>query len=128
MKNVEIVQFEGTKLLVVTPDCKLSWSKHVDTTVAKMGRSLSITKRYSAFLTTLSTRQVLQGLFLSHLDYCAVVWSGATKRDLGKYNWLRTGQHGWPLNVNRELALIICMSISQVEESDQITTCFCRKC
>ena len=60
------------------------WSKHIDTTVAKMGRSLSIIKCFSAFLTTLSTRQVLQAIVLSHLDYCSVVWSGATKRDLGK--------------------------------------------
>ena len=60
-----------------------SWSKHIDTTVAKMGTSLSIIKCCSAFLTTLSTGQVLQALVLSHLDYCSVVWSGATKRDLG---------------------------------------------
>ena len=43
--------------------------KHVDTTVAKNGRSLSIIKQRS------------------HLDYCSVVWSGATKRDLGKLQW-----------------------------------------
>ena len=72
-----------TKLLGVTLDCKLSWSKHIDTTLAKMGRSLSI-KHCFAALTTLSTRQVLQALVLSHLDYCSVVWSSATKRDLGK--------------------------------------------
>jgi hypothetical protein len=39
MDNVEIEQVEMTKLLGVTLDCKLSWSKHIDTTVAKMGRS-----------------------------------------------------------------------------------------
>ena len=33
-----------TKLLVVTQDCKLSWSKHINTTVAKMGRNLFIKK------------------------------------------------------------------------------------
>jgi hypothetical protein len=49
-----------------------------------MGRRLSIIKRYSNLLTALSTRQVLQAIVLSHLDYCSVVWSGATKRDLGK--------------------------------------------
>ena len=48
-----------------------------------MGRSLFVIKRSSA-LTTLSTRQVLQALVLSHLDYSSVVWSGAIKRDLGK--------------------------------------------
>ena len=36
------------------------------------------------FLTILSTRQVLQTLVLSHLDNCSVLWSGDTKRDLGK--------------------------------------------
>jgi hypothetical protein len=49
MNNVEIEQVE------------MSWSKHIDATVAKMGRSLSIVKRFSAIL-TLSTRQVLQAL------------------------------------------------------------------
>jgi hypothetical protein len=36
--------------LGVTLQCKLSWSKHVDATVAKMGKSLSIIKRCSSFL------------------------------------------------------------------------------
>ena len=76
-----IEQVEVTKLLGVTLDCKLSWSKQVETTVATIGRSLSIIKRYSAFSTTLSTMQVPQAIVLLHLDYCSVVWSGATKRD-----------------------------------------------
>ena len=84
MNTVEIEQVEVTKLLGVTLDCKLSWSKHIDTTVAKMGSSLSIIKRCSA-LTALSTRQVPQALVLTHLEYCSVVWSGATKRDFGKF-------------------------------------------
>ena len=86
INNVEIGQVEMTKLLGVTLDCKLSWSKHIDTVVAKMGRSLSIIKRCSDFLTTLSTRQVLQALILPHLNYCSVPdhTSGATKKDLGK--------------------------------------------
>ena len=60
MNNVEIEQVEAIKLLGVTLDCKLSWSKHDDTTVTKMGRGLFLIKRCSIFLTTLSTRQVLQ--------------------------------------------------------------------
>jgi hypothetical protein len=39
---VEIVEL--TKLLGVILDWKLSWSKHIDITVAKMGRSISIIK------------------------------------------------------------------------------------
>ena len=81
INNVKI-ELEVTKLHGVTLDCKLSWSKHVDTTVAKMGRSMSIIKHCSTFLralsTALSTRQVLQTLVLSILDYCSVVWSDST--------------------------------------------------
>jgi hypothetical protein len=80
MNNVEIEKVEMTKLLGVTLDCKLSWSKRVDTTVAK-GRSLSMVRCCSTFLTALSTRQVLQALVLLRLDYCLVVLSGATKKD-----------------------------------------------
>jgi hypothetical protein len=68
INHVEIEQVEVIKLLGVTLDCKLSLSKHVDTTVATMGRSLSIIKLCSA-LTTLSTRHILQAIVLSHLDY-----------------------------------------------------------
>ena len=111
MNNVEIEQVEVTKLLGVTLDCKLSWPKHIDTTEAKMRRSPSIIKHCSAFLTTLSTRQVLQALVLSQLDYCSVLWSDATKKDLGKLDWLRTGRHGWSLDLLRDLTLIICMAM-----------------
>ena len=44
INNVEIEQAEVTKLLGLTLDCKLSWSKHIDEVVAKMGRGLSILK------------------------------------------------------------------------------------
>ena len=45
VSNKLVLNISKTKLLGVT----LSWSKHIDTTLAKMGRSLSIIKRYSAF-------------------------------------------------------------------------------
>ena len=54
-----------------------------------MGRSLSIIKPCSPSLITLSTRQVLQALVLSHMDYCSVMWSGATKKDLGKVQLIK---------------------------------------
>jgi hypothetical protein len=54
MNNVDIEQVDVTKLLGVTLDCKLLWSKHIDTTVSKMGRSMFIIKCCSKFLTALS--------------------------------------------------------------------------
>ena len=84
MNGVAVEQVEDTKLLGVTIDCKLSWSKHIDSMVAKMGRGLAIIKRCSAFLTPHSRKQVLQALVLSNLDYCPVMWSSAAKKDLVK--------------------------------------------
>ncbi|KAK6322588.1 hypothetical protein J4Q44_G00073800, partial [Coregonus suidteri] len=51
MNGVAVEQVEETELLGSTLDCKLSWSKHIDSMVVKMGRSLSVIKKCSAFLT-----------------------------------------------------------------------------
>jgi hypothetical protein len=44
MNNVEIEQVEDIKLLGVILDCKLTWSKHIGATVARIGRGLFIIK------------------------------------------------------------------------------------
>ena len=86
LNNVEIEQVEMTKLLGVTLDCKLSWSKHIDAVVAKMRRGLSIIKRCSDFLTTLSTRQVLQALVST------VLKTGSTRKVLAaQVEWRMEG-------------------------------------
>jgi hypothetical protein len=45
MNVVAVEQVEETKFLGVTLDCKLSWSKHIDSMVVKMGRGLVVIKR-----------------------------------------------------------------------------------
>ena len=87
-----------TKLLGVTLDCKLSWSKHIDAVVAKMGRNLSINKAGPT-----DPSFVVPWLLFSRVVRCH-------KKE--NCNWLRTGQHGWPLDIHREQTLIIRMSIS----------------
>jgi hypothetical protein len=72
MNGVAVEQVVETKLLGVTLDRKLSWSKHIDYMVVKMERGLSLLKRCSAFLTPHSKKQILQALVLSYLDYCQV--------------------------------------------------------
>lgn len=63
---------------------KLSLPGWVILTVAKMGRTVSVIRRCTYFLTDHSVRQVIQPLVLSHLDYCSVVWSSANKKVLQK--------------------------------------------
>ena len=84
LNNVAVEQVEETKLLGVVLDCKLSWTRHIDSPVVKMGRNISVIKRWPAFLTPHLTKQVVQTLVLSHLDYCPMICSGDTKKDLGK--------------------------------------------
>ena len=58
--------------------------KHIDSMVVKIGRGMSVIKRWSAFLNPHSKKQVLQALVLSYLDYSPVVWSSAARKDLDK--------------------------------------------
>jgi hypothetical protein len=74
---VEIEPFQVSKLLGVILDCERSWSKHVDTTEAKMGRSLSIIKHCTAFLKNTINKLgptgpsfVAPGLLFSRVDRC----------------------------------------------------------
>ena len=44
MNGVAVEQVEETKLFGVTLDCKLSWSKRIDSMLVKRGRGLSVIK------------------------------------------------------------------------------------
>ena len=112
MNDVEIEQVEVTKLLGVTLDCKLSWSKHIDIIVAKMGRSMSIIKRCSTFLTTLSTRHVLLALFcrtLTTVQSCGQVSQKRTFAKIAIGSELGSTAGLW---MYTELIVILCMPIS----------------
>lgn len=41
-------------------------------------------RRCSKYLTTQTTKQVIQALVLSHMDYCSVVWSNASLANIRK--------------------------------------------
>jgi hypothetical protein len=81
--------------------------KHIDTTVVKTGKSLSINKRYS---TLTINKAGPTGPSLSHLDYCSYCGQVSQRGTWEIYNWLRTGQHGWPLNVHGGKTLLTCQS------------------
>jgi hypothetical protein len=80
--------------------------------VVKMGKGLSVIKRCSAFLTPHSTKQVLQALVLSYLDYCPVIWSSAAKKDLVKLQLTQNRATHLALVVIRKIILILYMPVS----------------
>lgn len=80
----QIEQVYETKLLGIIDDSRLSWSKHIDSMCAKMGRAVTIIKRYAKFLTSKTIKVISQALILSNLDYCSTVWSNATAEKIRK--------------------------------------------
>lgn len=84
IKNTIIKQIEEIKLLGVCIDSQLSWDKQVNNVVSKMGRSIAVIRRCSKYLTKPMIPYVIQSLVLSHLDYCAVVWSNTSLNNIKK--------------------------------------------
>ena len=98
---MEFEQVEVTKLLRVTLDCKLSWSKHVDTTVMLYLLNKTINKAGST-----GPSFVAPGLLFSRVVRCHK--KGLRKIAIGS----ELGGNAGPWMYTGELTLIICMSIS----------------
>ena len=64
----------------------------------------------------LSTRQVLQTLGLSHMDYCSVVWLGAIKSHLGKLQLAQNRAAQLALGCTRRSNNNVNLSWLKVEE------------
>lgn len=84
LKDSNIEQVQEAVLLGVTLDGQLTWEKHIEHIVKKMGRGIACIKRCSSFLTPASRVLVTKAVVLSHLDYCSTIWSGADKKHLSK--------------------------------------------
>lgn len=84
LKNTPIKQTEKVKLLGVLIDSNLSWEHQTNNIVSKMGRSLAVIKRCSKYLPKHISKNVIQSLVLSHLDYCSVVWSNTSMSNIKK--------------------------------------------
>lgn len=98
-----LIQVQETKLLGVFLDERLSWSKHINKTVAKMGTGISVVKRYIKLLTNCSQKLVIQALILSNIDYCPVVWSNATRDKIKNIRTNVAAKHealGWWLKTD----------------------------
>ncbi len=73
-----IQQVKEVKLLGITLDNKVSWSKHIENTVKKMRRAVAVVRRWRQYFTFYIIS------FFSQLDYCQIIWANASKKDLRK--------------------------------------------
>ena len=100
LNNTQIDQVNEVKLLGLTIDNLMSWSKHIDGIVGRMSRGVCVVRRISKYLTVEVRKQVLNALVLSLLDYCFIVWSSATKRDLDRLQKAQNKAARCALNCN----------------------------
>ena len=77
-----IQQVEDVKLLGVTLDGALSWSKHISSVVLKMGRAVGMARKCYSLVDHSLLRQIVQSLVLCHLDYCSMVWAPAADGEI----------------------------------------------
>ena len=90
VNDVAVEQVQETKLLGIIFDNKLTWSKHTEKVINKMGKSLSTIRRCWDLLPLNVRGSVIKSLVLSHLDYCSEVWLCAATSSIKK---LQTAQN-----------------------------------
>ena len=76
--------YEFCDLGLVTSN-KLSWNAHVDKICSKANKILGLIKRTCKGLKDVNTLRTLYcALVRSHLEYCTIVWSPHTARNINK--------------------------------------------
>lgn len=84
MKNINIEQVNMIKLLGLTIDSSLSWSSHINNMITKIGKGICMTRKCLTFITPSIIKSVTHSLVLTHLEYCPVIWSSASKSNMKK--------------------------------------------
>ncbi len=82
--NVEIQPAGLIKLLGVTIDGQLAFSKHIDNICIKAGRNLNAVKRLSRSLPTKVRLQLYQTYISCHFNFCPLVWHFCSASDTQK--------------------------------------------
>ena len=78
----EVKEFKDLGILT---DCSLSWNSHTDMITAKANRTPGLIKRTCKDLKNTATlKTFFCSLVRSNLEYCSVVWSPFTKRNIDK--------------------------------------------
>ena len=85
MNDTVLEEVKEFKDLGILTDCSLSWNSHTDMITAKANRMLGLIKRTCKDLKDTATLKTLFcSLVRSNLEYCSVVWSPFTKRNIEK--------------------------------------------
>uniref|UniRef100_A0A3B3DCY4 Reverse transcriptase domain-containing protein n=1 Tax=Oryzias melastigma TaxID=30732 RepID=A0A3B3DCY4_ORYME len=79
-----IEQVSEAKLLGVVVDSKMTWNNQIKQILGKMGRSMAMVRQCQKYMPGNIKKMIVESLVLSHLDYCATIWSNTTESNLNK--------------------------------------------
>ena len=97
--NTELEEVDEFRDLGAITDHHLRWSSHVNCVVAKANWMLGLIKRTCKGLNDLKTLRTLYcSLVTSNLEYCSVVWSPYSRKNIDKLEGLRVSRDE-PLNL-----------------------------
>ena len=83
-KNVKLESLDYVKLLGVTVDTKLTFTRHVDELCSKAGKKINMLRHLSNLLTMEAKCLLFQSFILSHFNFCPVVCHYCSMADLRK--------------------------------------------
>ena len=83
-KDTTIESEDYVKLLGITIDNKLNFSKHVSDCCIKASRQLNALRRIAHFLDKNTKRIILQCFVYSNLNYCPIVWHFCGRQNFSK--------------------------------------------
>jgi len=77
------------KILGVQVDNNLSWSNHVSSLTKKISRNVWLLSQISKYLPTSNRVTFYKSYIQPHIDYCNIVWAGASKTSIARIERLQ---------------------------------------
>lgn len=89
INNEPLERVKTFKFLGVTLQENLQWNCHVNQTCTKLSKAIAMLHRVKTFLPKKSLITLYNSFFLSHLNYCSLVWNFTTEANVRKIKTLQ---------------------------------------
>lgn len=85
--NIEIV--DTVKTLGILFNKNMSWDPHVSSVMSRLNRCVGVLAKFRSYLPVSVKLLIYNTLFLSHLNYCFLVWGSTTLSNISKLHVLQ---------------------------------------
>ena len=82
INNATVTSSKEVKLLGLTIDCKLSFSKHISNICKQAANKLNAIKRFQKHISEKTKRQLAKTFVLSYFNFCPLVWHHCGNGDM----------------------------------------------